>query len=126
MNDYRLNRKQTLILTDKQRKSIENRQKLALMYKAKEKIEDYQDDVFSIIENEGLNNDESKVKLETALKVLEYIIPKKKSTETTIITRKLEDIIQEHIEDAEIIEDKTSDNNDEVRKQAKNESYISY
>ena len=105
MNDYRLNRRQSRQLTENESKSIERRQKLALMYKAKDKIEDYQNDVFSIIENEGLNNEESKVKLETALKVLEYIIPKKKSTETTIITRKLEDIIADHIQEAEIIPD---------------------
>jgi hypothetical protein len=91
-------------LSKKQQETIMRRQELALMYRAKDKIEDYQNDVFSIIENEGLNNEESKVKLETALKVLEYIIPKKKSTETTIITRKLEDIIQDHIQEAEVIE----------------------
>lgn len=80
------------------------------MYKAKEKIEDYQNEVFGIIENEGLNNDDPDKKLKTALQVLEYIIPKKKSTETTIITRKLEDIIADHIQEAEIIEEDKQDN----------------
>ena len=106
MNDYRLKRTSPKILTETEAKSIERRQKLALMYKAKEKIEDYQNDVFGIIENEGLKNDDPDKKLKTALQVLEYIIPKKKSQEITVTTRKLEDIISDHIEEAQIIEEK--------------------
>ncbi len=105
MNDYRLNRTSPKILTETELKSIERRQKAAILYQAKDKIEDYQNEVFGIIENEGLNNEDPDKKLKTALQVLEYIIPKKKSTETTIITRKLEDIITESIQEAEIIED---------------------
>lgn len=105
MNTYMIDKTAPKILTENQLKSIERRQKLALMYQAKDKIEDYQNEVFGIIENEGLNNDDPDKKLKTALQVLEYIIPKKKSTETTIITRKLEDIIADHIQEAEIIED---------------------
>ena len=100
-------------LTKKQQETIINRQKLALIYKAKDKIEDYQNEVFGIIENEGLNNEDPDKKLKTALQVLEYIIPKKKSTETTIITRKLEDIITESIQEAEIIEDEDETNTPE-------------
>ena len=105
MNDYRLKRTSPKILTETEAKNIERRQKLALMYRAKDKIEDYQNEVFGIIEQEGLKNEDSDKKLKTALQVLEYIIPKKKSTETTIITRKLEDIITESIEEAQIIEE---------------------
>ena len=105
MNDYRIKQTAPKQLTKKQQETILRRQELALMYRAKDKIEDYQNEVFGIIENEGLNNEDPDKKLKTALQVLEYIIPKKKSTETTIITRKLEDIITESIQEAEIIED---------------------
>ena len=113
MNDYRLNRTSPKILTETELKSIERRQKAAILYQAKDKIEDYQNEVFGIIENEGLNNEDPDKKLKTALQVLEYIIPKKKSTETTIITRKLEDIITESIQEAEIIEDEDETNTPE-------------
>ena len=113
MNDYRLNRTSPKILTETELKSIERRQKAAILYQAKDKIEDYQNEVFGIIENEGLNNEDPDKKLKTALQVLEYIIPKKKSTETTIITRKLEDIITESIQEAEIIEDEDETNKPE-------------
>jgi hypothetical protein len=108
MNDYRISRNGIKQLTEKESKSIQRRQKLALLYKAKEKIEDYQNEVFGIIDNKGLKNDDDKIKLETSLKVLEYIIPKKKSSEVTVITKKIEDIIQESIQEAEIISEETS------------------
>lgn len=113
MNDYRLNRTSPKIMTENELKSIERRQKAAILYQAKDKIEDYQNEVFGIIENEGLKNDDPDKKLKTALQVLEYIIPKKKSTETTIITRKLEDIIADHIQEAEIISEKPENNESE-------------
>ena len=109
MNDYRINRDRTFILTDKQRKSIENRQKTALLYNAREKIEDYQSEVFDIIDNDGLKNDNDRDRLSTALKILPYITPIKKQVEMQIITRKIEDLIHEDIEDAEII-DKAAQN----------------
>ena len=94
-----------VILTNKQMKEIENRQKLALMYKAKEKIEDYQNEVFEIIDNKGLKNGDDKTSLETALKVLPYIIPQKKAMDIQITTKSIEQIIQETIPEAEIIEE---------------------
>ena len=105
MNDYRLNRREPRVLSDTEMKTIENRQKLALMYKAKEKIEDYQNEIFEIIDNKGLKNDDEDKSLKTAMQLLEYVIPKKKSSEVVITTRKLEDIINDHIQDAEIIKD---------------------
>ena len=114
MNNYMLKQSAPKQLTEKQKETIINRQSLALMYKAKDKIEDYQNDVFAIIEEHGLNNENSDKKLKTALNVLEYIIPKKKSSEITINTRKIEDLIKDYIEEAEIIDQKTDNpvNND--------------
>ena len=117
MNDYRLNRTSPKILTAKMMNEIVKRQETAALMKARERIEDYQNDVFSIIENEGLNSEESKIKLETALKVLPYIIPTKKAIETTITYRKLEDIITESIEEAQIIDTKTDKTFDKITEQ---------
>lgn len=111
MNEYRLKKTAPKILTEKARNEILKRQKLALLYKAKEKIEDFQNEVFEIIDNNGLKNEEDKIKLETALKILEYIVPKKKSSEVTITSRKLEDIIEE-IEEAQILPDKQDNKTD--------------
>ncbi len=119
MNDYRLNRQHTKQLTDKEAKSIENRQKLALMYRAKEKIEDYQNEVFEIIDKDGLQNDEDRRRLETALKVLPYITPQKKAIETTVITKSIEDIIKESTEEAEFEE--IDENNRDSKESANNE-----
>ena len=87
-------------LSDKTLKSIENRQKLSALYDAREKIEDYQNEVFGIIQDDGLKNDNPKERLTTALKVLPFIAPQKKQVETTIITRKIEDLIREDVEEA--------------------------
>ena len=106
MNTYMIDKTAPKILTDNQIKSIENRQKLAIMLNAEQKIEDYKNKVFNIIDEKGLNNEDDDKSLKTALNVLEYIIPKKKSSEVTIKTRKLEDIISESIEEAEIIPEK--------------------
>jgi hypothetical protein len=97
-------------LTKKALNEIEKRQLYALRLNNYNDIMDAKEKVIKIIDEEGLNNEESKVKLETALKVLEYIIPKKKSTESVITVRKLEDIIQDHIQEAEIISEKPEDN----------------
>ncbi len=102
-NDNRKDHKQVQ-LSEKQLNEIGRRQKLAIMLNAREKIEDYKNEVFGIIENDGLKHENEKTRLDTALKTLEYIIPKKKSSEVTITTRKIEDIIQESIQEAEIIE----------------------
>ena len=91
-------------LPDKTVKSIENRQKIAALYNAKEKIEDYQNEVFNIIDKDGLKNNDDNKRLNTALKVLPFIAPQKKQVETTVITRNIEDLIKEDIEEAEIID----------------------
>ena len=90
-------------LPDKTVKSIENRQKIAALYNAKEKIEDYQNEVFNIIDKDGLKNNDDNKWLNTALKVLPFIAPQKKQVETTVITRNIEDLIKEDIEEAEIV-----------------------
>ena len=120
MNDYRINRAEPRILTETEKKSIERRQKIALLYRAKEKIEDYQDDVFGIIDNDGLKNEDEKRRIETALKVLPFIVPQKRAVENTIITKKIEDIIQETIPEAEyeVIKPKNSNSVNSSNKQA--------
>ena len=93
-------------ITKKQLQEIDRRRLFALKANDYNDIMDAKEKVIKIIDDDGLSSEEQKTRLDTALKVLEYIVPKKKSTETTIITRKLEDIISEHIDEAEIIEDK--------------------
>ena len=106
-NDYRLSRNDApKILPESTLKEVEKRQKYAVLLSSRDKIEEYQKEVFGIVENDGLYNENEKIRLETALKVIEYIVPKKKSSELTVITRKIEDLICESIEEAEIIEDK--------------------
>ena len=113
-NNYRLKQTQTKLITAKTMQEIVKRQETAALMKARDKFEDYQNDVFSIIEEHGLKNEDNEKKLKTALNVLEYIIPKKKSSEITINTRKIEDLIKDYIEEAEIIDQKTDNpvNND--------------
>lgn len=103
MNDYKLNRTCTRLLTENEAKSIERRQNLAIILNAKEKIEDYKNEVFGIIDEKGLKNEDNKTSLDTALKVLEYIIPKKKSSEVILTHKTIENIIMEHVEDAKIV-----------------------
>ncbi len=55
-------------------------------------------------------NFEAKIRLETSLKVLPYIIPQKKAIEMQITTKSIEDIIQEDVQDAEIIEENGKNN----------------
>ena len=110
-NNYTVNdRTKVKVIPQKVMDEIAKRQRIASIYKAKDKIEEYQNEVFGIIENDGINNENEKIRLETALKVIEYIVPKKKSSELTVITRKIEDLICESIEEAEIIEDKPVEN----------------
>ena len=104
MNDYKLNRTNKRILTTNEIKSIENRKKLSALMRAKDKIEDYQNEVFNIIDEDGLKNENGKDRLNAAFKTLPFIIPIKKQAEVIITTRKIEDLIQEDIEEAEIIE----------------------
>ena len=93
-------------LSEKTIKSIEKRKKLALLLRAKDKIEDYQNEVFEIIDNDGLKHNDDNKRLKTALDVLKYITPVKKQSEVVITTRKIEDLIQDDIEEAEIIDKK--------------------
>jgi hypothetical protein len=103
-NNTKVSRKQPL-LTKKALQEIERRQLYALRANNYSDIMDAKEKVIKIIDDDGLSSDEQKTRLDTALKVLEYIIPKKKSTELTISTRKLEDIISESIEEAQIIDE---------------------
>lgn len=110
MNNYSLityhqnNSTKVKKLTKKQLNEIEKRQLYALRLNNYNDIMDAKQKVIKIIDDDGLSSEEQKTRLDTALKVLEYIIPKKKSTELTISTRKLEDIISESIEEAQIID----------------------
>ena len=92
-------------ITKKMLQEIDNRRLYALKMNDYADIQDAKEKVIKIIDDDGLSSDEQKTRLDTALKVLEYIVPKKKSTELTISTRKLEDIISESIEEAQIIDE---------------------
>lgn len=98
------NSKKEKILTKKQLNEIEKRQLYALKLNNYNDIMDAKQKVIKIIDEEGLDSEDKKTKLDTALKIVEYIIPKKKSSEVTITTKKIEDIIQESIQEAEVIE----------------------
>ena len=104
-NEYRIKQTQKKQIPAKVMQEIVKRQEIAAVLKARERIEDYKNDVFSIIEDHGLNNDDSKTKLETALKVLPYIIPQKKAMEMTVTHKTIEQIIQETIPEAEYTEE---------------------
>ena len=109
-NNYLPKKVQNKVISQRSMNNIEKRQQISSIIKAKEKIEEYQDQIFEIIDNKGLRAENEKIALDTALKVLEFVIPKKKSSELTVITRKIEDLICESIEEAEIIEDKPVEN----------------
>lgn len=105
-------------ITKKMLNEIDNRRLYALKMNDYNDIQDAKEKVIKIIDDDGLSSDEQKTRLDTALKVLEYIIPKKKSTELTISTRKLEDIIIESIEEAQIIDTKTDKSIDKITEQS--------
>lgn len=104
-------------ITKKMLKEIDNRRLYALKMNDYSDIQDAKEKVIKIIDTKGLDSEDDKTSLDTALKVLEYIIPKKKSTELTISTRKLEDIISESIEEAQIIDTKTDKSIDKITEQ---------
>lgn len=109
MNNYSLltyhaNRDKKTILSKKQMKEIEKRKLFALKMNNYSDIADAKEKVFKIIDEKGLDNEEKA--LETAIKILPYIAAQKKSIEMQITERKLEDIISDHIEEAQIIEEK--------------------
>lgn len=111
MNNYSLityhqnNSTKVKKLTKKQLNEIEKRQLYALRLNNYSDIMDAKQKVIKIIDDDGLSSEEQKTRLDTALKVLPYIIPQKKAIETTVIHRKLEDIISESIEEAQIIDE---------------------
>ena len=72
-------------------------------------IEEMKDKVLGIIDTKGLSNDDDKVSLDTATKILDFIMPKKKQLEAVITTRKIEDLIKDDIEPAEIVNDGDGD-----------------
>ena len=111
-NEYRIKRTQKKLIPAKVMEEIVKRQEISALMKAREKIEDYKNDVFSVIENDGIKSEDPKTRLKTSLDVLEYIVPKKKSSEVTITTRKIEDLIQETIQEAEIISNENIGQND--------------
>lgn len=113
---YDIQRKPRLI-TKKMLNEIDNRRLYALKMNDYADIQDAKEKVIKIIDTKGLDSEDDKTSLDTALKVLEYIIPKKKSTELTISTRKLEDIISESIEEAQIIDTKTDKSDDKITEQ---------
>jgi hypothetical protein len=89
---------------------IDKRRLLAIKMNDLSKIEDYNEQVLRIIKQDGLDSDESKTRLDTAFKTIPYIYPTKKSTELTIQTRKIEDIITETIQEAEYKDVESGDN----------------
>src|SRR5574343_1829413 len=109
MNDYNLitynnnNKKKEKLLTKKQLNEIEKRQLYALRLNNYNDIMDAKQKVIKIIDEKGLDSEDAKTSLDTALKVLPYIIPTKKAVEMNVITRKLEDIIAESYEEAQIV-----------------------
>ncbi len=109
MNDYKLttywqNGQANKRLTKKALNEIEKRQLYALRVNNYQNIEDAKQQIFKIIDTDGLSNEQQKIRLETALKLIGFITPQKKAIETTVITKSIEDIIKESTEEAEFKE----------------------
>ena len=92
------------LLTKKALREIERRQLYALRANNYSDIMDSKTKVIKIIDEKGLDSDDPKTSLDAAFKVLPYIMPQKKAIEVNVVHRKLEDIISESIEEAEIID----------------------
>ena len=91
-------------LTKKMLNEIEKRQLYALRMNNYQNIEDAKQQIFKIIDTDGLSNEEQKIRLDTALKLMGFVTPQKKAIETTVIQKKIEDIIAESAEEAEFKE----------------------
>ena len=103
-NEYRLTKQKPKDLTLKQLNEIDKRRLYAMKCNSFDEIEEMKDKVFGIIDTKGLSNKNDKVSLDTATKLLPFITPQKKAIETTIIVKKIEDIIKESTEEAEFKE----------------------
>ena len=103
-NEYRISQTKPKDLTLKQLNEIDKRRLYAMKANSFEQIEEMKDKVFGIIDTKGLSSTDEKRSLDTALKVLPFIAPQKKQVEQTIITRNIEDLIKEDIEETEIID----------------------
>ena len=101
--DNRTSRKQSQ-LTLKQLKEIDKRRLYAIKANNFEEIKEAKSKIIGIIDKDGLENDNQKVRLDTAIKTLDFVTPKLKSTETVILTKKIEDIIRESTQEAEFEE----------------------
>ena len=123
-NYLRKNKNKGKLLSKRELHSIENRQLQALRMNNYSEIADAKTKVLSIIDKDGLENEDQKLRLDSAFKTLPYIMPQKKAIEVQVTTRKLEDIIEETIQEAEIIseekQDNKADDSDKVQIQAKN------
>ena len=115
--DYRQNGQSKKRLTKKVLNEIEKRQLFALRMNNYQNIEDAKQQIFKIIDDDGLSSDEQKTRLETALKLIGYITPQKKAIETTIITKSIEEIIKESTEPANFT---VIDENDRDSKESAN------
>ena len=112
MNDYSLtgyykqNGKSKTLLSKKQLNEIDKRRLYAMKLNDIQEVEQLKDSVLNEIAS-GLNKDielDREKRLKTAFNTLPYIAPQKKQVETTVITRNIEDLIKEDIEEAEIID----------------------
>ena len=103
-NKYMINRASPKKMIKKTLDEIDKRRLLAIKMNDISEIEDFNGQVLEIIKDDGLDNESQKVRLDTAFKTMPYIKPQKKAIETTIIVKKIEDIIKESTEEAEFTE----------------------
>ena len=103
-NNYNYQTTSPKKITKKVLNAIDNRRLLAIKYNDLAEIEDAKTKIINIIDRDGLDNENEKVRLETAIKTLGYVTPQKKAIETTIIVKKIEDIIKESTKEAEFTE----------------------
>ena len=104
-NEYRISQTKPKDLTLKQLREIDRRRLYAMKCNDLAEVEDLKEKVLNIIDNKGLDSKEDKISLDTALNVSKYMFPVKKQVEMQVITRRIEDLIHEDIEEVEIIDD---------------------